>query len=317
MIENRAYGASALILMGAAYLSWNKTKETPSDSSVVLIDESPRSMKSIRFTSSTSTVVISFLEDKYGPYTWFEFETRDITRSFVANESFDQTLESYTKFEALRSLGRLAGPTLNLTKLGTSQQKLEFKTRQGGYTRFDVGGRTSGARDVYVRKHNHDEVFLVRGELMNQLQNPIGRFMQRKVRNAPLREVESLTLKAGSRQLEGLHKNRRSLREAYWVYSTSPDRPSKTLGNFVSKTEQLNVTEYLKDQSIFDNSEPVMELRWRDRSGKTIDTLELKRSGTGTSAKYLVKSEATRFVAQTRRSLGEQLEADLDIVFTP
>lgn len=318
MTENRLYGALLLALLVAAYLSWHQDDEAPADTAVALLNERPQDLQRIELRAKTATVVVTYREDEAGArYPWFEVERNGQTKAFVANEAFEKAEKTYAKFEALRSLGKLDGDTLKQTELQTPARTLTITTAKGSDT-FEIGAQTPGARDYYVRQAGQAEVFLVKGNVVSDLEFPASRFTQFKLRNTGLDKVKHIRIRAGDKVTEGIHQNPMSPSDAYWAFTEKPDKVAQTLGNYIAKVEQLSALEYVSDREQFDTAAPVFELIWTGEGGGEVGKVDLRRrtvdGGTG-KPEYLARSPVSRVPVKVLTSLGEQLEADLALLF--
>ena len=127
---------------------------------------------------------------KYG---WFEVEVRKRKRAFAGNEETDKLIEGFAPFKALRSLGKdLAGKEFEETKLQKPERRLVLNYG-GSPKEFEIGGRTSGARDHYLKAKGGNEIYLVASKILGDLEYPEGKYMQRKLRTAKLDQVEKVS----------------------------------------------------------------------------------------------------------------------------
>ncbi len=320
MNENKVYGALLLALMAAAYVSWTQDKDAGGrDSEVTLVEAKPDDLRSIRLRVKTSTVHVSFQQDPGGDtYAWFEITSKANNKRFVGNQAFmEKGRGAFAPLKALRSLGRLSGKELELTKLEKDPGVLTLEV--GGSTRiFELGARTHGARDHYVRERGKLEVFLVPGRLVTDLEFPQARFMQKKLRSAPLKEVAKISLAGGGQSQQFFHKNRLAEKQSYWTIDADSDTVHETAGNYLDKLEKLTAAEYLKNRKLPEGLDPVLEAQWFDDNDKTLGKLTLWRQGQGKGVTYYGQSTATRGPVKVHRFIAEQVERDLkDLLSNP
>lgn len=310
-MENRIYTALLVALLAGAYASWTY-EDTPTETAVALIDAPPAALEKLELKGRTSTVT-AVLEDVEGTLrARFTVEKKPQRRTFWSNETFEEDLGKYARLEAARSLGALEADELEQTGLDAPSRTVSIIT-QGQTLELEVGGETNGARDFYVREKGKAEVYLLSRRLFMDLESPGNRFMQRKLRRAPAKEVVSATLTAGDRSLELLHKNRLSPKDAYWSTADAPETPAEAAGNFMDKIERLSALEYLDASRAerFEGAPVVLRVAWTG-TAKALDTLELRRAQDG---RYWARTAATHAPVEVSKSTGEQIESDLALVF--
>ncbi len=311
MKEVKFYTVALVALMVVAYLSWTKKDEATKEATkVTLMGATPKSIEKLAFFSKTSTVQMSFREVDGERFAWFEIQGSRSPRVFGGSEKMEKFLETFAPFEALRALGKdLSEDELELTGLKTPKRKLII-TVQGQAKTFEVGKRTNGARDHYVRPKASQSVFLVASQVLSDIQFPEGKLMQRKLRNEPGTEVAKVNVSVGDTKITALHRNRLSPKEAFWTSEKDPETKNETLGNYLEKLEKLTASEYLQDESVFDKAELVLEAVWFAEDGDELGRVSLKREGSGKKAKYYARSKATRVPVKVSRFTAEALEQD-------
>lgn len=315
MTEVKIYGALLLALLVGAYMTWTAEDQSASSERVVLFDAEAPLIERIDFFTKTQTVAFSYRERDGDRYPWFEVENNARTRTFVGNEETEKLVQQFAPFEALRSLGdELSEEELSATKLDNPERRLVIKARSREKS-FDVGGRTNGARDHYVRAAKTTEVLLVASKTLTDIQFPDGKYMQRKLRVAPLKEVARVVIQASGKNQTALQKNRLSPTDAFWAKEAQPDEANETIKTFITQVEKLTAGEYLSDESPWNAAEPILTVEWFDEDGESIGSAAVARQGTGKSAKYYARSRATRLPVQLSRFTAEALEKDLPSLF--
>lgn len=311
MNENRVYAVLLVALLGAAYVTWSRSDETPDENKVALIGGQAAGLEALTLVTTTATVQLNMTDTDGVRRGVFTTINRQGKRSFLSNETFEDAVESYAKLEALRSLGKLTKDEQSEVGLNRKFRKLALDVAGTTY-RFRLGGRTNGARDHYAQREGSDEVYLLPSALIADLELPQGRYMQRKLRRADGKDVAGAVINAGDRQLEGVHKNRLAPREAYWAQAETPDDVAEALTNFLKKVETLSALSYLDGDEAFQAAEPVLELVWKGEDGQTLDTLELRREGP--KGRYLARSKTTVRAVEVPRSSAAQIESDLSVI---
>lgn len=313
MNEVKIYGVVLVALMVGAYLTWTADDDKSTESKVTIVDAKAEQLDRIDLFTKSTTVAVRF-EGK-DRYPWFEVDTRGRKRSFVGNEKSKDLVASFAPFEALRSLGKdLTKDDIAATELDDPQRKL-ILTVGDKKREFAVGGRTSGARDHYVRAPSSGEVFLVASKVLGDLEFPEGKFMQRKLRVEPQKDVEKVVVAADDKTLTAIQKNRLSPRDAFWTKEGS-DEKNEALGNFLDKLDKITALSYPDDgQAQFDAGAAVLEASWYGDDGQELGRVKIVKTGEGKSTDYLATSTATRLPVKVSKFTVEQLESSLGSLF--
>jgi hypothetical protein len=315
MSEVKILLAALMGLLGAAWWSWTAEDAPKATATVVALEARPSEVQRVSFVTRTQTVAISFREAEGGRYPWFEVWSKTSTRAFTGSEAVDELLDRLAPLKALRSLGRGLPPeVLTDAKLDHPQRRLEIGLT-GGPKIFDVGGRTFGARDHYLRPRGGDEVFLVESKVLGDLEYPEGKYMQRKLRDLKLEDVDHVIVAAGGRSKKVLRKNRLSAKDAFWADEATPDARSETLENYLDKVEKLSVLRYGDTVAPLPAGDPVVEVAWHDEGGKVLERLTLSKGVDGEKTIWMARSGLSKVPGEVTRSTAEQLERDLGVVF--
>ncbi len=310
MREVKLFTVALLGLMVLAYLSWTKKDDEAKDAKVTLLSAKAEAIERIQFFTKTSTVELSYREAAGEKFAWFEVKSSRSTRRFTAASKVDSLLEAFAPLHALRSLGKdLSKEGLALTGLDEPQQKLVV-TVFGKDKSFDVGERTGGARDFYVRPQSSKAVFLVASKTLSDLQFPEGKFMQRQLRNAPRTEVAKVSVTVGELSATALQRNRQSAKDAFWATEEKPEEKVDALGNYLDKLEKLTAVEYLADEAVFEKAQSLLEAVWFSEDGEQLGRIDLRKSGEGKSATYYAVSAATKVPVKVSRFTAEHLVED-------
>ncbi len=314
MSEVKVYAVLLVGLMIGAYLTWTDEEDKATTDNVTIVDAKVEQLERIQYFTKTQTIAIGF-KDLGGERTpWFEMDSRSKPRAFVGNEKTKDLLEPFAPFEALRTLGKqLSEEELKTTELNGTKKKL-ILTIGGKDRTFEVGGRTSGARDHYVRAAGGDEVYLVGSKVLGDLEYPEGKFMQRKLRVADKKEVDKVVIAANGKTATAFQKNKLSPRDAFWAREGSEDK-DETLGNFLDKLDKLSAIEYPPDaDKKFEAAEAVLEASWYGEDGKELGRVKIARDGEGKKADFYALSTATKKPVKVSRFTAEQLETSLAAV---
>jgi hypothetical protein len=316
MNEVKVYGTLLGALLLGSYFSWTREdKSASTEEKVTIADLSKDSLRSITLYAKTQTIAVSFKKDAQGKdFPWFTVEQAKKTRTFAGNDKVDKMLESFAPFTAIRSLGKLTGADLSETKLDKPEHKLILGSKSGDKV-YDVGGRTSGARDHYIRAKGGSEVYLVGSSVLGDLEFPEGKYMERRLKTAALKDVGKVSISANGKAVTVLHKNRLSPNESFWASDATPDEKSETLGNYLDKLDKLTAVEYGAEEAPYPKPEqgtPVLIATWYGEDEKTVNaTVEIWKKGEGKDAEFYAQSNTTHVPVKVSRFSGEQLERDV------
>ena len=311
MNEIKLFGALLLVLLVGAYMSWTKETAPTEEVAITILDLKKEQVEGLTLIAKTATVTISFKEIGGQKYPWFEMQTKNKKRVFAGNKSFDEHLAKFAPFQGARSLGRgLSAEELKQTELDRPQKKLEIRY-SGKKKMFEIGGRTSGSRDHYVRAQGDTEVFLVESKTIADLEFPEGRFMQRQLRVEKIEEVEKVVISSSLGTKTGLHKNRLSSKDEFWADESAPDTKSETLENYIDKLDKLSATEFLESDEAIKDASPVLEVTWFGENDKSLGTSKIMKKGEEKAAEYYAVSPATHLPVKLSKFSAEQLEKDL------
>jgi hypothetical protein len=300
-----------VVLLSTAYWSSSKDENTRVVDSVTIFETDASAIRGLRLVTRTQTIALSFRRDAGdGSYPWFRIETKTSTRGFVANDKVDKLLKKYADFEAIRSLGSdFDAQQLAKFKFDSPLRKLTIALKSGDRN-FELGGRTHGARDHYLRAVGRREIFLVAKKTIADLESPASQLMQRKIIEVSMQDVASVVIKAAKESKTVLRQNRLSTKDAFWASEAKPDERSETLGNYLDKALKLTARKYGTAETKLPSGTLLFEMSWRDESDKPLQTLRLFKSD-GKRLSYTAQSEATRVPVEVSRSIAEQLERDL------
>ena len=309
MNEVRIFAGLLALLLTAAYMSWTREDVEVTKKDVTIWDVPVAQLERVELVTTTQTVAFSYRGDGDARYGWFDVTRRGKKNAFVANDSAEEALEKFAPFKALRSLGRTLDDTI-LEDIGLERPKRKLTVTANGQTRvYDLGNRTHGARDHYVRPKDSDAVYLVAARTVGDLELPDSKFMQRQILVKPLNEVDGALLAANGKTLEAVHKNRQDKKSAFWATS-GEEKPNEQLGSFMLKLSRLTVRSYPESEDV-DDAEAVLEIDWKDDKGESMGTTTLYQSGEGDVAKYYAKSDRTFQRGELNKTTAARLMADL------
>ncbi|MEL7367907.1 MAG: DUF4340 domain-containing protein [Myxococcota bacterium] len=313
MNEVRAFGLLLAILLTSAYLSWTHEDDGVDTSEVTLFDIPATKLERIELFAKTQTVAVSLDHTDANVTGWFEIKRRSKRTVFTGNDEAGEMFAKFAPFTALRSLGKNLSDE-ELEKLGLDKTERSLVITANGQTRtFEIGARSHGARDHYIRAEGSPEVFLVASKTIADFEFPESRFMQRKILVRPLGDVDTAVLVANGKTLEATHKNRNDRTNAFWS-GKGETKPNEQLGSFMLKLSRLTIRTYPEDLTDAEKASTFLEIDWRDERGESMGTTTLSRLGEGKTARYFAKSDTTRRPGELSKTAATQLEQDMQSV---
>ncbi|MFO0726591.1 MAG: DUF4340 domain-containing protein [Myxococcota bacterium] len=308
--EVRILGGSLIVLMVLGYLSFTKKDEAVTAEKVTILEAKPEQIQGISMITRTQTV--SF-ERRKGPsgdeFPWFGIEANKKKRGFKGNKSTPSMLEGFAPFTAIRTLGaEVGGDQLAETKLDKPDAKLILRIGNSDKV-YEIGGRTFGTRDYYVRAKGGKEIFLVASKTLADFEFPESRFMQRQLKEIETKDTTSVMLKAGKKEKRFIQQNRLSSKDAFWAAQDAPDAKNETFENYLHKVESLAATGYA-EESVLASATKVLEVSWHEEE-KPKDVLTIYRAGEPGKEKYYGVSTVTVLPVELPKTSTEQVEQDL------
>jgi len=164
---------------------------------------------------------------------------------FKANKTLAEEMEKLCPFRALRTLGAVGEEKLKEFGLADSEERLALGFE--GRTKEFVFGTTSyGHRDRYVLDAATRQVYLVSGQLIQDLTYPKSRFMERALHQFEKDAVRRLQISTPEAQKDLVHVVQQGdQKKEFWASAKSPDTANEQYSNWVSKLWQLSPIDYL------------------------------------------------------------------------
>lgn len=322
----RSIAAHGILAAGGlvlAYLVW--TDDDPqgaAEDSVTIFDCDPDAVQRVDLTIENKDVALELRSEGRSRVAWITVTRRpenrepETERFIGSKDAVDEWLKQFAPLRARRSLGELDDEQLNELGLSDPKGRLTIACGERRAT-FQLGGRSFGAGDRYVRAERGGPVHLLANDRLGPLESAESRLMERQLHTFEWRDVVSLVLTAFGQQKELLHRNRLDAQGGEWVDATQPDRRDDTYGNWLSRFPVLRVQRYLgpdaEPGSDLDGMsvapERVMRVEYRGERGE-LGSLELVRVD-GTERTYYARSETTRSWVRVPTSVAQQIEDDL------
>ncbi|MEB2313637.1 MAG: DUF4340 domain-containing protein [Sorangiineae bacterium] len=338
------------VAAGLAARVWTRSDEATlaARTEVTVWSGSPSAVTSVSFEGERRKVRLEAREDKVGRYYVVDvdrtvetprtappadggveagapapaLETRHELQRFISVEGGDKLTRSLAPFRALRALGKV--PEGQAAEFGFDKPAGTIRVDVGGARHTLVlGGTTPGGGDRYARVAETGEVYAIPGDVSRDLEYAESRLFERELHAWKPDDAKNVRITRGQsvRELVRVAGKRDA-----WADAASPSRQDETAGNWVTKLERLRASaydekpspapgpEHLVFRAAFSaGSRPLgyLELyKLPGEPGKGEPTGEAVESPTKPPARYLVKTEGSRFYVEVLRSSAEQLEQD-------
>jgi hypothetical protein len=244
----------------------------------------------------------------------------DAPVTFLASAKFSEFVKGLAPLRAMRGLGEI--PKDKFAQFGFDKVGTYFRMECGGHkVALDVGGKTFGAADSYVRDPKTKQSYLFNGQAINDLQSAQFKFMQSDLTKVAPADADEAVIKAKDRERKLLHRNRAIKDQAVWVDATAPDKRNELFGTWFQRLDRLKVKSFLGDgkqpgsdlQIEAEAPKPVLSIEYKV-DGKPKDTLELVRVDTKQGNFYYARSQATRRWVSLYDSAAKQVDDDVALV---
>ena len=171
-----------------------------------------------------------------------------ILRQFPGNASATKLVESFSPLKALRQFEGLDEDALSQMGLDAPKGSLTIESAAGSVT-FEIGEKSYGSSDTYVRVAGNNTVFLVSSKDLSPLRGAENRLVDRILLDAESAEIAHATVTIGGVQTgaKRLHQGRHDKKNSFWVPEDNPDDKDTVFGGFVEKVLQLRASSFPTD----------------------------------------------------------------------
>lgn len=237
---------------------------------------------------------------------------------FVSVAKAGELSASLVTLRASRVLGKIDDDRLD--EFGFDEaDKGKLTVHLGGRTHvLAFGEKTPGGRDRYVRDPATGEGYVIAGSVSNDLLSAKNRLVERAFHDFGEEKTGKVVLSTGEQTRQVV---RHATEKNFWASPDTADDKDETVSNWMTKLERLRVTAYLENpQPPVAEGDVVVRVTYFSDKGRELGFLELAKrppEKEGERARYVARSERSRWYATVLRSTAEQLEQDLVSVITP
>jgi Domain of unknown function (DUF4340) len=239
-------------------------------------------------------------------------------KRFISLTKGSELADSLATLKATRVLGKIAPeriPDFGFDKTDLGELKVVLAGKE--HT-LQLGEKTPGGSDRYVRNTATGEAYVISGSIANDLTAADNRLIEREFHDFGDEKVGKVVIKTatGSREVV-----RHAVEKDFWAHPESPDTKDETVSNWMTKLDRLRVTTYV--ESLDPAAKPedqVVSVEYYNDKGRKLGFFELSRRPSKDAKEkpeYVARSERTRWNATVLRSTAEQIDQDLASVVTP
>ncbi len=292
-------GALAVTALGAAYLTWQRPKETKTDNTVKVLEASKTSLTRIRYEDGTRFTEVTRVVGDSEPVVWlrqgfiegkapvFDAGTPGAadagalsdggvapavvqapppvvppTRELRGNERSEKTWEKFTPFEAVRALGQLSDAKLKELSLDQSPKLLTL-TVAGTEHQFRVSNPSAGFVGQYVLDLKTKEVYLLSGGALSEIEPSSTTLVDRRLHAFKQPDFDAFTVALPDGQKREFVQTDANIPQTAKVApKASPDKPDEFAKNWHDKIwNRMIVTEVLGKGEVPPRGEPQLLLK--------------------------------------------------------
>jgi len=341
------HGLLALFGLIAAYQTWTRGEEDelpPGEVTAVECDTA--AFVSLSLQSKNKKVVVEPKKSAKSESYWFTIETSKPKKAasgeqaeskqndsekksekdkrveqerFLANDGFSDLLKWLVPLRAIRGFGK---NSRELDKEFESKEEQSALTLTCGAEKhsFQVGSRTYGTGARYVRNKATNEIFLLPGDVIRDLQSAKYKFMQRQLHGFKINEIDKARVEAQAKTRTLVQRDRQDPKSAVWVDAAQPDRRNELYGNWFSQVAKLSASKYLTTgeqpgsdlEKTVGDVEPLLKIAYSQR-GQPLGWIEMVRVN-AEEEYYYARTETTETWVAVPRSVAKLVAQDVAMV---
>lgn len=226
---------------------------------------------------------------------------------FVSVSGADELVKSLAPLKAYRDIGKIDPKEAGDFGLDKPQGTLRI-TIDGKTHSLVLGGETPGGGDRYAKDLDDGRVYAISGEIAWSLLFAEARLVERQLHKWRMNDVQRIVIATA-------HATRTVVRVPKkvdaWANPKTPTKVDETIGNWLSKLEQLRVMQYVEKPKLAP-SDLVVRITFYNKTNK-LGMLELWKapSAKGKAPRYLVRTEYTRWYVTVLHSTAAQVQQDV------
>lgn len=284
-------GGLALAGLVAAYVTWQRPKETQKASAVSILSTTKQALEKVRFSDGTRFaeltkasgseprwwVSLGYLEGKRPVLDAGVPAEADLDagvsrvlppppapppdRTVPASERAETLVGRFVPFEATRALGVLSKAKLEELGLEGSERVLEV-TVAGEARRFKVAKPDRGLIGSYVQDERSQDVYLVPSAIFTELDPTSAILVDRRLHVFKQADFDGFTVTAEGKSVAYEQKDAALPATTKVTRASQPDKPDEMAKNWHEKVwNRLVVTEVLGKGELPTTGEPKVSLR--------------------------------------------------------
>ncbi len=281
-------GALAVAGLIAAYVTWQRPKESITNDNVVVLEATRGTLNRVKFDDGTRVMEVFRPEGEKA--VWIKQATlpaklttvptertldageRDAGVTFTpvpppppremrGNDRADTLLSKFTPFEAVRALGTLAPEKQKELGLEGAQRKLTV-TVSGQEHVYTVSNPQAGMIGTYLRDEKDGKIYLLTGSLLSELEPSSQSLVERRLHAFKAADFDEFVLSYDEGKHAYLQKDAEIPQTMKVMPKATPDKPDELVRNWHDKVwNRLIVTEVLGKGESPKDGEPKVELR--------------------------------------------------------
>jgi hypothetical protein len=233
-------------------------------------------------------------------------------KRFISLTKGAELAESLATLKASRVLGKIAPeriPDFGFDKTDQGELKVVVAGKEHS---LQLGEKTPGGSDRYVRDTATGEAYVISGTIANDLTSADNRLIEREFHAFGDDKIAKVVIKSGTGSREVV---RHAVEKDFWAKPDSPDTKDETVSNWMTKVDRLRVTTYVEQLDPAPKPEDqVVTVEYFNDHGRKLGFFELVRSPSKDGKEkpdYVARSERTRWYATVLKSTAEQIDQDL------
>jgi len=335
MIRSTAiYGLVLAVLLALSWRQWSAEPEVDRGGKVELLAGKSSTITKVSWAGPKNEATLLRRSDEHGEYFWVDYTRwakKPVPKSeskaedgepielaepeLVAKESVfkadsdkaDTLLKDFSPMLALRRLD--VEDAAKMEEIGLADPEATLQITRGDQTQtLDVGGEAYGSRNIYVRRQEDGQVYLVERDLLQNIKYARSRLADHSLLGIPRKNVVRAVISAGEDTLETTQRNPDDEKKSVWVLRSDPESAPEQLTTWMGSAFKLKSMRHADPDALPEDLQARLTLQLFDSKGKS-ETLELLQ--VGQSGDWYGRSEHTRGLVKVVRSAAKSLADDV------